>query len=218
MNLARLVLGNLLRRPVRTVITVAAISLGVAAVVALTSIAWGFEMSWQQANDARGTDLIVTRVASENAMPSSFPASTLQATLQALPHVQEVVGLLSEMLSIGDSSTPVFVFGWAYDSYLWTHLRLLEGAADRGDGIDLGMSHRGDPRFDFLNPCLFERERNRDLAFKREHHPRRLLTISQRAVVDDDGWGRRAREKGLGAIQRGGKAGRSTGRHGCGAP
>jgi len=127
MNLRRLVVGNLLRRPVRTVLTAAAISLGVAAVVALTSIAWGFQTSWQQANDARGTDLIVTRVASENAMPSPFPASALQGTLQALPHVQEVVGLLSEILSIGDGGPPVFVFGWAYKSYLWTHLRLIEG-------------------------------------------------------------------------------------------
>jgi putative ABC transport system permease protein len=127
MNLVRLALGNLRRRPGRTVLTAAAISLGVAAVVALTSIAWGFETSWQQANDARGTDLIVTRVASENGMPSSFPASKLQGTLKAYPHVQEVVGLLSEMLSIGDSGPPVFVFGWAYDSYLWKHLRLLDG-------------------------------------------------------------------------------------------
>jgi len=127
MNLVRLALGNLRRRPGRTVLTAAAISLGVAAVVASTSIAWGFETSWQQANDARGTDLIVTRVASENGMPSSFPASKLQGTLKAYPHVQEVVGLLSEMLSIGDSGPPVFVFGWAYDSYLWKHLRLLDG-------------------------------------------------------------------------------------------
>jgi putative ABC transport system permease protein len=65
-------LTNLYRRPARTVLTVCAIALGIAAVVALTSIAWGFEASWQKANDARGTDLIVTRVASENAMPSPF--------------------------------------------------------------------------------------------------------------------------------------------------
>jgi len=120
-------LTNLYRRPARTVLTVCAIALGIAAVVALTSIAWGFEASWQKANDARGTDLIVTRVASENAMPSPFLEAGVQQILKGYPHVQEVVGLLSEMLSVSDSSPPIFVFGWAYRSYLWDHLKLLEG-------------------------------------------------------------------------------------------
>jgi putative ABC transport system permease protein len=120
-------LSNLYRRPARTVLTVCAIALGIAAVVALTSIAWGFEASWQKANDARGTDLIVTRVASENAMPSPFLEAGPQQILKGYPHVQEAVGLLSEMLSVSDNSPPIFVFGWAYRSYLWDHLKLLEG-------------------------------------------------------------------------------------------
>ena len=127
MTLISFALGNLYRRPARTVLTVCAIALGIAAVVALTSIAWGFEASWQKANDARGTDLIVTRVASENAMPSPFLEAGVQQILKGYPHVQEVVGLLSEMLSVSDSSPPIFVFGWAYRSYLWDHLKLLEG-------------------------------------------------------------------------------------------
>ena len=127
MTLISFALGNLYRRPARTVLTVCAIALGIAAVVALTSIAWGFEASWQKANDARGTDLIVTRIASENAMPSPFLEARLQQILKGYPHVQEVVGLLTEMLSVGDNSPPVFVFGWAYGSYLWDHLKLLDG-------------------------------------------------------------------------------------------
>ena len=127
MTLISFALSNLYRRPARTVLTVCAIALGIAAVVALTSIAWGFEASWQKANDARGTDLIVTRVASENAMPSPFLEAGLQQILKGYPHVQEAVGLLSEMLSVSDNSPPIFVFGWAYRSYLWDHLKLLEG-------------------------------------------------------------------------------------------
>lgn len=127
MNLFDFALGNLYRRPARTSLTVSAISLGIAGVVALTSIAWGFEASWQQANDARGTDLIVTRVASENAMPSPFLAAKPQETLKGYPHVQDVVGLLSEMLTVSENAPPVFVFGWAYGTYLWEHLRLVDG-------------------------------------------------------------------------------------------
>ncbi len=127
MNLFQLALRNLLRRPARSSLTMAAVALGIAAIVALTSIAWGFEASWQKANDSRGTDLIVTRVASENSMPSPFLAEQNARTLAALPHVDAVVGLLSEMLSVSEGTPPVFVFGWAFDSYLWKHLKLVRG-------------------------------------------------------------------------------------------
>jgi putative ABC transport system permease protein len=132
-NLFSFAFGNLYRRPARTFLTVSAISLGIAAVVALTSIAWGFEASWQKANDARGTDLIVTRLASENAMPSAFVAHDHEQALKTFPHVQAVVGLLSEMLSVSDNAPPVFVFGWAYGSYLWDHLRLVNGSWPSAD-------------------------------------------------------------------------------------
>jgi putative ABC transport system permease protein len=127
MNLFRFALNNLRRRPARTSLTVSAIALGIAAIVALTSIAWGFEASWQKANDARGTDLIVTRMASENTMPSPFRAEKVQQILLEMPHVKAVVGLLSEMLTVGVDAPPVFVFGWVYGSYLWDHLKLEEG-------------------------------------------------------------------------------------------
>ncbi|MFA7281201.1 MAG: ABC transporter permease [Sterolibacterium sp.] len=137
MNLLTLALGNLRRRPARSALTVSAIALGIAAVVALTTIAWGFEVSWQKANDARGTDLIVTRTGSENAMPSPFVGAAVLNQLAHYPHVQDVAGLLSEMLTIGDHSPPIFVFGWAYGSYLWDHLKLLQGRwpADRNEPV-----------------------------------------------------------------------------------
>jgi len=127
MNLLSLARHNLVRRPARSGLTVAAVALGIAAIVSLTSIAWGFEAGWQQANDARGTDLIVTRLTSENAMPSPFVAGPQAATLKAMPHVGAVVGLLSEMLSVTEGAPPIFVFGWEYKGYLWDHLRLLRG-------------------------------------------------------------------------------------------
>ncbi|MBK9160556.1 MAG: ABC transporter permease [Nitrosomonadales bacterium] len=127
MNLFGFAVGNLYRRPARTVLTLSAISLGIAAIVALTAIAWGFEASWQKANDARGTDLIVTRLASQNTMPSPFVADRVQPGLAQLPHVREVVGLLSEMLTVSNDAPPVFVFGWEHGSYLWDHLKLVEG-------------------------------------------------------------------------------------------
>ncbi len=137
MNLFRFALDNLYRRPARSSLTVSAISLGIAAVVALTSIAWGFEASWQKANDARGTDLIIARTASQNTMPSPFVAEKIQLALVKLPHVKEVVGLLSEMLTVSADAPPAFVFGWVYGSYLWDHLKLIDGRwpADSNEAV-----------------------------------------------------------------------------------
>jgi putative ABC transport system permease protein len=122
----RLALLDLTRRPARSLLTISAIAIAIAAIVSLTSIAWGFEASWQRANDLRGTDLIVTRVASENTLPAPFVASLAQARLASMPHVAQVAGLLSELLSVADSA-PMFVFGWERGSFLWDHLRLREG-------------------------------------------------------------------------------------------
>ena len=40
---------NLLRRFVRSLLTVVGIAIGVGAVVALASIAWGFQKTWEEA-------------------------------------------------------------------------------------------------------------------------------------------------------------------------
>lgn len=127
MNLLSFATDNLYRRPARSILTLSAIALGIAAIVALTAIAWGFEASWQKANDARGTDLIVTRLASQNTMPSPFVADKVRPQLESLPHVQKVVGLLSEMLTVSFDAPPMFVFGWEFNSYLWNHLQLTAG-------------------------------------------------------------------------------------------
>lgn len=136
----QLAMKNLWRRPARTLLTAIAVAIGIAAVVSLTAISWGFEASWQHANDARGTDLIVTRASSENTMPAPFAAAALQAQLAAMPHVSQVAGLLSEMLSV-DDAPPLFVFGWERNSFLWDHLHLLKGRwpiDDSEHGVLLG--------------------------------------------------------------------------------
>lgn len=119
-----LALRGLLRRRMRSLLTVTGIALGIAAVVALTAISWGFEHSWQEANDARGTDLLVTRATSENTLPAPFDAS-LADGLRRIDGVQEVAGLLSELLTV--DGAPLFVFGWEPGSFLWDHLALVEG-------------------------------------------------------------------------------------------
>lgn len=136
MNLLQFSLINILHRPMRNAVSVLTIALGVAAIVAMTAIAWGFEASWQQANDLRGTDLIVTRKLSESAMPAAFHAQAVRDALQSLPGIAEQVGLLSEMLDVAEDTPPVFVFGWEWPSFLWKHLSLVDGRWPRADAED----------------------------------------------------------------------------------
>ena len=75
MTFPTIALRNLCRRPTRSVLTLTGIAVGIGAVVALTSIAWGFEASWARIYTARGTDLIVARTGSLSPAPPVFPAA-----------------------------------------------------------------------------------------------------------------------------------------------
>lgn len=126
MTFLTVVWKNLLRRPTRTALTLAGIAVGIAAVVALTGMARGLERVWRNAYEARGTDLVVTKITSRSPLPAAFDAS-LAREFAAMPEVAEVAGLLSDMMGIEEAST-VLVFGWEYPSFLWDHLKLREGA------------------------------------------------------------------------------------------
>jgi putative ABC transport system permease protein len=125
MSFFTLILKNLLRRPLRSVLTIVGIAVGIGAVVALTSLAWGFERSLAGAYEARGTDLIVTKSATGSALPAPFRAD-IRAQIEALPHVKDAPAALGEILSIEDLPA-VVVLGWEPGVYLWDHLKLERG-------------------------------------------------------------------------------------------
>ena len=122
---------NLLHRPTRSLLTITGIAVGIAAVVALSSIAWGFERSWERADAARGADLIVLKITTRDPMGAPFDAG-MKDELLRLPHVQEASGLLSDLMSI-EEAPPVLVFGWELHGFLWKHLRLVEGRWPKDD-------------------------------------------------------------------------------------
>ena len=130
---------NLLHRPTRSLLTITGIAIGIGAVVALSSIAWGFESSWEKADAARGVDLVITKITSRSPMGAPFDAD-LRDQMLRLPHVAESSGLLSDLVSIEDAPA-VLVFGWELHGFLWRHLRLAEGhwpASDAENAVVLG--------------------------------------------------------------------------------
>src|SRR5436190_14111466 len=70
MTFFTVVLRGLWRRPLRTGLTLAGISIGIAAVVALVGMSRGFEKGWQVGLKARGTDIEITRLNSSHTVIS----------------------------------------------------------------------------------------------------------------------------------------------------
>ena len=127
-----IVVKNLFRRPTRTVLTVAGIAIGVAAVVALTSIAWGFENTWVGLYKERGADLIVIKAGGLSPAPPPFDV-TETSELRSWPHVAQTSGVMSEIMGI-ETAPIVLVFGWESRTFVWDHLRLATGRWPSDDG------------------------------------------------------------------------------------
>lgn len=123
-----IVVRGLLRRPVRTGLTLLGIAIGIAAVVALVGIAWGFEKSWDKGFKARGTDVVVSNLGG-GLVPSAFDAAVKERVAR-LPHVAEATGLLVQLLSVEDAPM-VVVSAREWGGFTWKHLRLVEGRMPR---------------------------------------------------------------------------------------
>jgi ABC-type antimicrobial peptide transport system permease subunit len=74
MTFFTVVVRGLIRRPIRTGLTILGISVGIAAVVALVGISRGFSKSWETGMKARGTDVVVSNMGS-SLTPKPFGAS-----------------------------------------------------------------------------------------------------------------------------------------------
>jgi putative ABC transport system permease protein len=141
MTFFSLIAKNLMRRPARSALTVSGIAIGIAAVVALTSLARGFERSWTEVYSARGTDLIVARAGSLNPIAPPFPESAIQA-LRAAPGVARTSALLTDVVPV-DGSPIALAFGLESGTFIWDHLHLVKGrwpASDDEPVVVLGAA------------------------------------------------------------------------------
>src|SRR4029434_3638897 len=97
MTFLTIVVRGLMRRPVRTGLTLVGISIGIAAVVALVGISRGFETSWESGMKTRGTDIVVSNMGSA-LTPKPFSAS-VRDRITPLPGVAETCPLLVDLIS-----------------------------------------------------------------------------------------------------------------------
>ena len=124
MNFLTVVTRGLLRRPVRTGLTIIGISIGIAAVVALVGISRGFETSWQAGMKTRGTDVVVSSMGSA-LTPKPFSAAVVER-ITPLPHVAETCALLVDLMSV-EKAEMMIVSARQWGGFSWKNLKVVNG-------------------------------------------------------------------------------------------
>jgi putative ABC transport system permease protein len=124
MTFLTVVFRGLLRRPVRTALTLLGISIGIAAVVALVGMSWGYEKSITRQLDVIGVDMVVSNM-SGGILPKVFDQS-LEKRIGALPHVAQTTSVLMLMLSV-ETSPLIMVSGREWGSFTWDTLTVIDG-------------------------------------------------------------------------------------------
>ena len=124
MTFFTVVTRGLMRRPVRTGLTIVGIAIGIAAVVALVGISRGFETSWETGMKSRGTDIVVSSM--HNALtPKPFDATAVER-IAPLPHVAETCALLVDLISV-EKAEMMIVSARQWGGFSWKNLKIVSG-------------------------------------------------------------------------------------------
>lgn len=142
MRFTTLILKNMRRRGARTLLTVLGLGIGIAAVVALLGIAWGFERSFMKLYEAKSIDLVVVKAGVSDRLTSNLDA-TLGDRIRAIPGVGAVGGSLMDVVSFEEANlVSVLVNGWEPGSLLFRGIRLKAGRALRPGDARVAMLGR----------------------------------------------------------------------------
>jgi putative ABC transport system permease protein len=148
-NLFTLPWRNFVRRPVRSVLTVAGIAIAIANFVAIIGLARGIPYAVERSLDETGADFIVSARNAFMLLSGSIPES-LGSKIDSVSDVANVAPVLFNIIS-ADDQTNIPVVGWERDSYLWRKIKLtagrLPGPSDDhaivlGDRIAAGLNKK----------------------------------------------------------------------------
>src|SRR5262245_60907547 len=122
-----LILKNLIRRPMRSALTVIAIAIAIGSVVSLVGVASGFEDSFRELYDRKGIDVFVLRSGTTQRLNSSLP-ERLGDQITKLPAVKEVIpGLVDIVVLPGTDNVNAALQGWNPGTPVFDSLKVLEG-------------------------------------------------------------------------------------------
>jgi putative ABC transport system permease protein len=124
MTFFTVVTRGLMRRPVRTGLTIVGIAIGIAAVVALVGISRGFETSWETGMKSRGTDIVVSSMRSA-LTPKPFSAAVVER-IAPLPHVADTCALFVDLISV-EKADMMIVSARQWGGFSWQNLKIVSG-------------------------------------------------------------------------------------------
>ena len=116
------VVKNLLRRRMRTLLTLAGIGTAVGAFVGLVGFSSAFEQQWMRIYSSSGTDISVIRGTFLN---TSMDESTT-AKLSALPDVAQASPSIFNLMDL-TPDVNALVYGWKADAFQFNSVQILQG-------------------------------------------------------------------------------------------
>ncbi|MEO8269555.1 MAG: FtsX-like permease family protein [Aureliella sp.] len=118
MRFSALIWKNLARRPLRSALTLLALTTAIAAVIALQGISRGFTRSFGELYSAHSVDIVVSRAGSADRLSSSIDQAFAEK-IAALPEVNRTAAVLLDTLSLEDDGIyGLPAMGIAPDSWL----------------------------------------------------------------------------------------------------
>ncbi len=136
MTWSRLIRKNLLRRPVRTVLTAAGVSIGVGLIVALLSITAGVHKTANQLIHLGRADFGIFQAGTTDLTKSILPESA-ESEVARVPGVQEVAGLRMYVTDVGGRDS-FLVFGIRPDEFPWKRLVIVRGELPEDGEVVVG--------------------------------------------------------------------------------
>ncbi|MCD4671165.1 MAG: ABC transporter permease [Anaerolineaceae bacterium] len=134
----KMVIRNLLRRKTRTLLTLLGISVGVAAIIGLGTMAEGLDAGYDSMLSGSNADLVLSQPDVMDISMSSVEAE-IANELEAMPEVEEVSGMLQGFMQ-AEASPVFFIFGYSEDSFILDRFNIIRGtglydrAAQQGKG------------------------------------------------------------------------------------
>lgn len=120
-----MILKNLFRRKIRTLLTVLGISMGVAAIIALGAMSSGLKTGYNSILQGSRADLVLSQ-------PNTFDISystvdeKIGEQLSAMPEVAEVSGMVQGIVQ-SENAPYFFIFGYPADSFSLQRFQIIRG-------------------------------------------------------------------------------------------
>jgi putative ABC transport system permease protein len=122
------IMKNLMRRPLRSGLTMVAVAIAIGALVSLVGVADGFERSFLKLYDTEEVDLLVVQRGVIQQISSSLDEELTQK-IENIPGVKQVLPGLVQLISeeIDGDRRPLTLQGWLPQTKVFDHLTITSG-------------------------------------------------------------------------------------------